>query len=229
MFVLSPAGRIERCGPPDGGPGPRVMIAGCAGGSVAAVHAEMPDADAAEIVALVEAWPVWCDPSVTPSGLGAVVGVLERRAPARSVVPGVMFSLPRLGDPPGEIVRGDSEAGARLLAAIARDGVPPALREAGFLGVEDFWAPWSVALVDGEIAAMAFAARLGPAGAEVGVYSFPAFRGRGLAGAVTAAWSRLEGLGDRALFYSTQMSNTASRRVAAGLGLARIGASVWIV
>ena len=51
---------------------------------------------------------------------------------------------------------------------------------------------------------MAFAARLGVSGAELGVYTFPKYRGRGLAAAVTAAWSSMPSLNQHALFYSTE-------------------------
>jgi len=77
-----------------------------------------------------------------------------------------------------------------------------------------------------EIAAIAIAARLGEKGAEVGVYTFSNFRGRGLAAAVTASWSAMRSLDGRALFYSTSRSNRSSQRVAARLGLRLIGASV---
>ncbi len=77
-------------------------------------------------------------------------------------------------------------------------------------------------------AAVAFAARLGAQGADVGVYTFPAFRGRGLAVAVTTVWSSLPALSDRALFYSTHRTNASSRRVAERLGLRRVGLSLRV-
>ncbi|MGH7925599.1 MAG: GNAT family N-acetyltransferase, partial [Candidatus Binatus sp.] len=108
--------------------------------------------------------------------------------------------------------------------------MPGYMVEAGFKSVADFWEPWCVALDgnDGEIASMAFAARLGDAGAEIGVYTFPKYRGRGLAAAVTASWSSMPSLNRRALFYSTAKSNRSSQQVAARLGLRRIGASIRI-
>jgi len=118
--------------------------------------------------------------------------------------------------------------GERLLQGLARDGMAPHLVKAGFVGLGDFWEPWCVALIAGEIAAMAFAARIGPFGADVGVYTFPGFRGRGLAAAVTAAWSSLPELADRTLFYSTHLANRSSRRVIERLGLRRIGLSLSI-
>jgi predicted GNAT family acetyltransferase len=79
-----------------------------------------------------------------------------------------------------------------------------------------------------EIAAIAFAARVGDQGSEIGVYAFPKFRTRGFASAVTASWSSLASLNGRTLFYSTSRSNRSSQRVAARLGLRMIGASVCV-
>jgi hypothetical protein len=126
------------------------------------------------------------------------------------------------------IVRSDTDAGDGLLARLARDGMPPALIEAGFIGVEDFWPPWCVALEDGQIAAMAFAARTGRQGAAIGVYTFAAFRGRGLAAAVTADWANYPGVAGRALFYSALFANTSSLRIIARLNLPRVGISLRI-
>jgi predicted GNAT family acetyltransferase len=82
--------------------------------------------------------------------------------------------------------------------------------------------------VEGEIAAMAFAARLSDAGAEIGVYTFPAYRGQGCAAAATAAWSSLAALSGRELFYSTLTSNRSSQRVAERLGLEQIGVGLRV-
>jgi predicted GNAT family acetyltransferase len=115
-----------------------------------------------------------------------------------------------------------------MLSRLAEQGMPQSLREAGFVGVGDFWEPWCVAFDGGEIASMAFAARIGVFGAGIGVYTFPGFRGRGLGASVTASWSSLPSLRGRDLFYSALTTNTSSRRVTDRLGLARIGASVRI-
>jgi predicted GNAT family acetyltransferase len=96
----------------------------------------------------------------------------------------------------------------------------------GFADVTHFWEPWCVALVRDSIAAIAFAARLGESGAEIGVVTLPEFRGRRLAAAVTAGWSSLPQLGERELFYSTTRDNVASQHVIARLGLPLVGVSM---
>ncbi len=107
-------------------------------------------------------------------------------------------------------------------------GMPEGLFSMGFQGAADLWAPWCAAVVDGEVASVAFAARLSEVGAELGLATAPAFRGRGLAAAVTAAWSRLPSLRTRTLFYSTASDNRASQRVAARLGLTLRGTTLRV-
>lgn len=106
--------------------------------------------------------------------------------------------------------------------------MPARLIEAGFDSAYHFWEPWCVAYAGEEIAAIAFAARLGASGAEVGVYTFQGFRGRGLAAAVTAGWAKAPALVGRELHYAHSVNNVSSRRVTERLGLRRIGANFRI-
>jgi hypothetical protein len=233
-FVLSGAGRILRENDPHRSPGPRLALLGCAEGRVLHLRHDVRDATAASILARLGQDPPWFDPWEPPGGLDEVLDLLSREAPVAGVGPGLVYRLPHdLPQDPGQddgvrMVCGDTVEGRAWLEDLAARGLPQALLTAGFLGVGDFWDPWCVALVEGEVAATAFAARLGARGAEAGVYTFPGFRGRGFAAAVTARWSSLPSLATRTLFYSTQRENLSSQKVAARLGLARIGASLRI-
>lgn len=62
--------------------------------------------------------------------------------------------------------------------------------------------------------------------AEAGVETAPRFRGRGLAGLVTAAWAQAIHASGRLAIYSTSWSNPASLAVARKLGLT-VCASDW--
>jgi hypothetical protein len=227
MFALSASGRILQEGSPDNSPGPRLCLAGCAGGNIVRLRDDVDDEIASEAQALTKAEPPWSDPSVAPHCLVALVKLLS---PAEPATPALIYRLPNglAYDTGATIIRGDSADGEQLLTRLSRRGMPTHLTEAGFTSRDDFWAPWCAAMEAGEIAAMAFAARLSARGADVGVYTFPGFRGRGLAAAVTANWSSLPSLRDRALFYSTHTTNRSSQRVAARLGLRRIGVSIRI-
>src|SRR5262249_34490237 len=59
--------------------------------------------------------------------------------------------------------------------------------------------------------------------ADAGVWTHPEFRGHGHAAAATAEWAALMRTSGRQLFYRTSRTNLASQRVAARLGLRRIG------
>jgi hypothetical protein len=126
------------------------------------------------------------------------------------------------------LVGSGTPEGDRLFARLAKQGMPASLVAQGFVDVGELWAPWCIALHQGEVASIAFAARLGPRAAETGVTTVPAFRGRGFAAAATAGWASLPALRGRALFYSTSRMNVSSRRVAQRLGLRFLGASLEI-
>jgi len=230
MFVMSASERIERSNDPDCSPGPRVYFSGCPHGNIVCVRADLDDQTALRLLAIGEQEPPWRDPDVLPQCLGKFIDVLSTDQPVATVAPHVIYRLPNQlrYEHSATIVQGDSAEGAAMLARFAERGLPQPMLAAGFKGVGDFWEPWCVAVEREEIAAIAFAARLGHSGAEVGVYTFPNFRARGFAAAVTASWSSMPSLVGRALFYSTARSNRSSQRVAARLGLRMIGASVSI-
>lgn len=78
---------------------------------------------------------------------------------------------------------------------------------------------------DGLVVAVCHSARSTPAGAEAGVETVEAYRGRGLAGAVVAGWARAVQAQGRLPLYSTLWSNHASRSVARKLALIPYGES----
>lgn len=223
-FGLTGEGRIAFENEPQPSPGPRLFVAGCAGGQVVLARQDVDEAVAARARALA-ATP-WSDLDAPHPRLDDLAALF----PGGEVSRALIYRLPRgvAFEAQAAFVESETVEGDRLLARLARDGVPPHLVEAGFVGLEDFWTPWCVALAGGEIAAMAFAARLGEQGAEIGVYTFPGYRGRGLGAAVTARWAALPELAGRALFYSTLTDNISSQKVAARLGLPRLGSSFRI-
>jgi len=82
--------------------------------------------------------------------------------------------------------------------------------------------PWALSIEQARVVALCHSSRLTDRAAEAGVWTDPAFRGRGYAAAVTAAWGSL--FDPRTtLFYSTGSENRSSQRVAQRLGLRSIG------
>ena len=231
LFRLTSDGRIERENDPDLSQGPRLWLGGCAAGNILGVRADVPGETAAELEALAAEEPPFAHPAV-PRHFERYLAVLARHRPVTHHNFGLIYDFPHnhpySSNDDVRLVGSDTQEGELLLATLSRSGMPAGLRDLGFRAVEDFWAPWCAALVDGEIASLAFAARLSEVGAELGLVTVEAFRGRGLAAVATAGWSRLAPLRPRTLFYSTDRNNTASQRVAERLGLRPRGATLRI-
>jgi hypothetical protein len=228
-FLMTASGRIDKVNSPEREPAPRCVLAGCRTGNLVRLRHDVGEATARDIAALLKDQPPWFDPAAAPPCLPGLIRLLSREAPVATVSRGVIYTLShglRSPAPSATLVCGDEPERRTLLERLAREGMPQGAVDAGFRGVGDFWPPWCAALEGGDIAAVAFAARLGASAAEVGVYTLPDYRGRALAAAVTARWSSLAELADRRLFYSTQVTNRSSQRVAERLGLARLGASL---
>lgn len=228
LFRLTGTGRIEGENDPDRSPGPRFWLAGCASGNVFAVRADVDDAIAGEIAVIAATEPPFVEPDRLPRHIDRYLELLSRAAPPPSPGLGLTYNLPHglRHDGNTMLVDGDSPNGRRLHGVLSAQGMPGGLAELGFRSVSDLWSPWCAAMVGGEMAAVAFAARLSADGAELGVTTARAFRGRGHAAAVAAGWSRLPPLRSRTLFYSTDQANGSSQRVVARLGLRFIGPSL---
>ena len=222
MLRLDGQGGILRESDPDGGPGPRLYAVGDAAGLQVWLRCGTDPAIIAAARVLAAGATGWTDPDRLPEAARELAELVDGEPQ-----PSLIFTLDGVAAQTSALLSGSAE-GEALVSNLARHGVPDHLAEAGFATVADLWPPWAAWLEDGQIAALAFAARLTTHGAEVGVYTFPAWRGRGLAQRVTAAWSRHPHLAGRQLYYSCAAGNAASRRVAAKLGLARIGCGLRV-
>ncbi|TWS94443.1 GNAT family N-acetyltransferase [Reyranella sp. CPCC 100927] len=226
LFRLTANGRIERENDPDRSAGPRLWLAGCAAGNVVGARADVADDVAAEIAALAASEPPLMHADSLPRHLDTYAALLR----SNDAKVGLTYELPH-GHPwigRANRVSSDSADGRDLQARLTADGMPSGMVALGFRTVADFWPPWCAAIVDGEIAAIAFAARLSGVGAELGVATVPAFRGQGHAAAAVSGWSHSPGLRSRQLFYSTDRSNIASQGVVRRLGLRFMGANLRI-
>jgi ribosomal protein S18 acetylase RimI-like enzyme len=206
---------------------PRFVLAGCAAGNLASVSAALDEATAAELLGLAAAEPPFCPPAAAPLHLRRYLEILGAAEAEIELDHEMEPGLPPR-DVEARLVASDTAEGEALLASLRRGGMPAGLLDMGFVDVDEFWAPWCAMLVRGETASIAFAARLSPVGSAAGVATAPAFRGRGLAAAAVAAWTRLPALQGRRLFYSTRLSNRASRAVVAQLGLAPFGLTLSV-
>lgn len=224
LYVLTPEGRIARENDPDRSAGPKFWLAGCASGTVARLHRALAPDIAAEIETLVAREPPFDEPGALPLFIADYERLLPGAALSRELVHELPHGLAVERD--AKFIASGSEEGACFMGAVARHGMPENLVALRMRVPEDLWAPWVMLMVDGEVAATAFAARISADGAELGLATVPKFRGRGLARLATAAWSNLPELETRRLFYGADHDNLASGRVIAQLGLRRIGVSI---
>ena len=227
-FLTTRSGRIERENDPDHSSGARLWLAGCPSGNVAGVRSDVADGVAAEIMALLATEPPFLTRDGCPRHIDRYVGLLSREGAVAKQSLGVIYEVPhRLKYGQGlALLDSHSREGERLHASLSKHGLPVGLLDLGFRDASEFWAPWCVALHDGEVASVAFSARLSETGAELGVATVRGLRGRGYAAVAAAGWSRLQSLQSRALFYSTDRTNLSSQRVVARLGLRLLGASL---
>jgi hypothetical protein len=192
------------------------------------VHADSPKDSNAELEDLVAAEPPFTHPAI-PKYFDRYMSILGRCRPAaHNFWPDLRTAALAPIHERSSADRQRSEEGCDFVRSLSATGLSAGLFELGFRDVADFWPPWCVAVVDGEIASIAFAARLSDLGAELGLATAKAFRGRGFAAAATAGWSRLPSLQSRVLFYSTDRNNISSQRVVARLRLQPRGASLRI-
>jgi len=230
LFVLTPEGRIARENDSGRSPGPRFWLAGCAEGNVLCLAQGLAGEIAAQVEKLAADEPPCIDPETPPLHFERYLALLAGHAPVASHNYGCIYDLPHglAFDSGARLVGSDSEAGRGLLRHLTDNGLPAGLTEVGFGSAGDLRAPWCAALIDGEIAAVAFAARLGENGAELGIATAKAFRGRGFAAAAVAGWSGLPSLREHRLYYSHNAANLSSRQVTRRLGLRRAGVSLRI-
>ncbi|MEQ1788374.1 MAG: hypothetical protein ABL966_15085 [Acidimicrobiales bacterium] len=212
LWVTDADGRLRRCRTDAGEPPPLLVVG--AGDSIDgcwAASAALPAAVVDRLQELLAHEPVQA-PAVgwAPRAADALVAAARSVGPLAAPHGGPSYLVPAglVPDPSVELhTSADADAAATLALLPSAD--------------RSLAAPWVIAIVDGQAAAVCETARDAPASVEAGVWTYEPFRRRGLAVAVTAAWSAL--VTDRTAFYSTSWDNHASQAVAHRLGLPTVG------
>lgn len=228
LYTHDAAGSIVRVREPDGAPAPRFFLGRVADGSV--VRRYRHDVDDVLRRALESASTsggMLNEPALdaeyrATAELARYASILERVEPVRSKSAGPAFCFPE------ELPRAyESRDDAVMLVTRANMEVLHALLPAWTSDVE-LSAPLLALVIDGTAVSVCASVRITPFAHEAGVDTAPAFRGRGYAPRIVAAWARaVRALGAEPL-YSTGWHNAASRAVARKLGLVQFGCDVHL-
>jgi RimJ/RimL family protein N-acetyltransferase len=145
--------------------------------------------------------------------LDAAVRLMSGSGPSYLIEPGVSFRAT------AELIRSDSGDPAQLRAS-----------NPGHWGADEWHdlldgrlGPWVMTTHGERVISIFHTPVANASAADAGVWTHPEFRGHGHAAAATADWAALMRTSGRQLFYRTSRTNLASQRVAARLGLRRIG------
>jgi GNAT acetyltransferase len=208
-YVLDERGRIRSTRESEPTPGPLFTLIRSASSCAWAVRADVPGELAAELERLASEEPPIQDPQDAPLHADRYLSLVGGQ-----IGSGPAFIFPDEIARPTDVTTVDSlqllERSFRGWSAAEIPGRSP------ILAVTDSGYPVSVF----------FCARISEIAAEAGVETAAAFRGRGLAPRVTAAWALAIRASGRIPLYSTSWSNGASLTVARKLGLVQY-ASDW--
>jgi hypothetical protein len=186
------------------------------------IGAEVPEALAAELRAAFEAAAPTRDPAQPPPALEPCRKLLEAGGRPLSVRVGPSFLIPHDVRFPSQlpIVRSDVPLPSGLRDANPGNWPPVEWQEL----LEGRQGPWTMAF-DGKgvLSICHTPVSVTARSAECGVWTDPAVRGRGFGAAVTAEWAALMRRPGRHLFYSTELDNRSSQRLAERLGLRPLG------
>jgi GNAT superfamily N-acetyltransferase len=170
---------------------------------------------------LCRAEPVAADLTLPPQQAEAIRTLLRNHAPIESEYQGPAFWIPETASaetaaasPQATVVRLTAENQHLLTTTL------PEMLPWPWLQVRS---PALAAVVDDQAVAICFCARLTDHVAEAGVETAPAFRGRGYASTVVAAWATTLRQTARLPLYSTWWANHASQAVARKLGMILYG------
>jgi hypothetical protein len=220
VFSFDSRGRMVHENDPRHSRGKRFSFTGCPEGNLSVVRDDVSEGAARTLLGFLQAATPFIQDDRPPAGLASCLVALGVDGAIEDGHFGLLWKLPaglRYGVV-AELVTSGTVQADRLVERFT-EVVPDSLKERGFREPADLWAPWCVAIVGDQVASIAQTVRKRLDGAEVGVDTAKEVRGRGLAAAATAGWSRHPELQDSTLFYSTGRTNVASRRVTDRLGL----------
>lgn len=216
LFTHDSARQTVAVNEPDGSPAPRFFLGRTREGNLWRVRHDLPAGAMQQLEALAAAEPVGDDLSAEPHNMAGFLEALEMDRSSGDIWSGPAYRFP------------DVLPVASGVTAITRVNLDLLRRMSSNLEALarafDRRAP-IIAVIEGGVAvSVCFSARLTAFAAEAGVDTLGAYRGRGYAPAVVAAWANAVRASGRTPLYSTSWENQASQAVACKLGLSQYGA-----
>lgn len=221
-FILNDEGRILSTREPRAKPGPLFLLARGATSCAWAIRADLPNNLAGELDRLAREEPPLSDLRDAPVHADQYMSLIEGYIKSRNdaVVKAVQSSGPafvfpdELAQPTGVVLVEDERLLERNFSAWKLGEI-----KAGR-------APVMAIVKDGYPVSVCCSARHSSEAAEAGLETAKAFRGRGFASRVTAAWALANRATGRIPLYSAAWTNDASLSVARKLGLMAY-AQIW--
>ncbi len=214
LYERDAEGCIVRCRNFEGAP-PLVHLVRTSEGNSWLLSASIPEHRRREVHAALSAMPADIDDlEQRPPRIEALQGLLGDGGRELRVERGPAFVFPD----------GTSKASSRAAILLDPRDASTVAELAWVREVQPVEHPLAVVRNEGdEVVAVCHSARSTAAGAEAGVETAPAYRGRGLAGELVRTWAAAIRDEGRLPLYSTDWSNHASRAVARKLGLVMYG------
>lgn len=218
LFTHDARNRLLTINEPDGGSAAgRFYLARTPAGNLWRFRADLPQSLVADLEALCQAEPMGAPTPEPPRHMDAYLRLLQMHAPIKELWSGPAYCFTHRPEP----------TGALLAMTTADAGYLPG-DFAALIEELPTWQPFVGLVEEGKVVSVCRSVRITPAAHEAGVETLPAFRGRGYASNVVAAWARLVQQMGAIPMYSTSWENRASQAVARRLGLHQVGADFHI-
>lgn len=215
LFTHNSDGRIRSINEPDGDPAPRFFFGRTREGNLWRFRYNLPEHTMRKLEKLAADELVYDDLRTEPRNLDAFQEALREDREVKPANFGPAYRFPDEFPTPANVAR-ITHSNLHLLQPLGWD-LEALAREF------DGRAPFLAMIKDGVAVSTCFSARLTERAAEAGVETLEAYRGRGYAPSVVAAWAHAIRATQRIPLYSTSWKNLASQAVARKLGLVQYG------
>jgi GNAT superfamily N-acetyltransferase len=203
---------------PDGERAPRLFLGRTCDGNLWRFRDDLPDALVRQLETILAQEPVAAEVPQLPITLDPLRAALDAHSPVRATDAGPAWRVPFPIEPAADAVMvTDQNVGVLRRHFPWTAGLLSQLQPCA--AIVDHWDAVSVCCC----------ARITTDAAEASLNTVEAYRGRGYAVAVVAAWARAVRQAGRIPLYSTSWENVASQRVARKLGLVLYGADCSLI